>query len=512
VKRGLYFLACLAIASAAVAAVRVTAAPAGDYLSVAAIPLTKGVNSGTLSPGEERWYTFTRAALEDAALGGRAFTLVHTPGGDEAAAQVNFRIFTGDQQAVWQPGGEAANMGEGGLVERDSDQSTVEHLWFGNLANGAVYYVKVFNRSPNPVAYHLYPGDAASSEFLQPAVTVPAMAQALVDPANAGAAQPPSAADMSTGADPGSPLALREGINSGTLAPGQARWYTFKRASLEGGMQFAALTLKHVPGEGNVANYVNFEIFTGDQRALWARGDEDEMTNMGAGGYVSRDRDPNTGERLWVGNLINGATYYVKVLNSSKVPIDYRLYTQDVIDSEFGEKGNEAPPWPSLSSPLPSTPARQAAGEPTPGVTGGADPGSALTLQGGINSGSLQPGQEQWYLFKRSNRDGVVLQYAALTLKHVPGEGNVANYVNFEIFSGDQRALWARGDKDKMTNMGAGQFVSRDRDPNTGERLWSGNLINGADYYVRVFNHSQEPIEYRLYPQDIIDSEFERTN
>jgi hypothetical protein len=509
VKRGLYFLACLVIASAAIAAVRVAAAPAGNSVSVVAIPLTKEVNSGTLAPGEERWYTFSRADLDDTALGGRAFTLVHTPGDGQTADRVNFRIFTGDQQAVWQPGGEAANMGEGGRVERDNDQNTVEHLWFGNLVNGAVYYVKVFNHSPGPVAYHLYPGNAASSEFLQPAaVASPAMSQALVGPTSADTKQPPSAADMLTGADPGSPLALHEGTNSGELAPGQARWYTLKRASLDGEMQFAALTLKHVPGEGNVANYVNFEIFTGDQRALWERGDEDKMTNMGAGGYVSRDRDPNTGERLWVGNLINGATYYVKILNHSKVPIDYRLYTRDIIDSEFGEKGYEAPVW---SSPLRPASADRAARESTPGVIDGPNPGSAITLHGGINSGSLEPGQERWYLFKRSNRDKVMLQHAALTLKHVPGEGNVANYVNFEIFTGDQRALWERGDEDEMTNMGAGQFVSRDHDSNTGERLWAGNLINGADYYVRVFNHSKEPIEYRLYPLDVIDSQFERT-
>jgi hypothetical protein len=58
-----------------------------------------------------------------------------------------------------------------------------------------------------------------------------------------------------------------------------------------------------------------------------------------------------------------------------------------------------------------------------------------------------------------------------------------------------------------MVPMGQGQWVERDKDPLTGERLWSGNVVDGDTYYVRVFNHSDQVIDYYLITNDVINTE-----
>jgi hypothetical protein len=529
-KRSVSLFALMLAVFVALGAVRVTAAPPFDYAIPAAMPLKQGANIGTLPPGAERWYIFTRAELDNEAFGGRAFSLIHSSSGEDVADDVNFQVFGGDPRPFLQQRdiGMIVNMGEGGLIPASSDPSTA-HLWFGNLVGGTTYYIRVFNASKAPVDYRLYTDDVTRDEFEQVAAA----------PAESAAVP----LIVTGGANPAAALTIQEGVNAGRLAPGQIRWYTLKRAKLDGQLlEHAALTLKNVPGDGNVTNYVNFQIYTGDQYQLWARGDEGEMKNMGAGGYVERDGDHNTGEHLWSGELVNGATYYIKVSNASGAPIEYRLYTDDVINSEWGTpveilpsperrqpgKALASAAWerPTLASPaakpraIPALPdtasplARFARGEASllaPMTLPGSNPGSPLFLYNGANAGKLAPSECRWYTYSRANLDGKLLQRVNLTLKTVPGDGNVSNYVNFQIYTGDQRHLWARGDEDKMTNMGAGGYVERDGDRNTGERLWSGYLVNGATYYIKVSNASKVPVEYRLYTQDIIDSEWNAT-
>ncbi len=58
-------------------------------------------------------------------------------------------------------------------------------------------------------------------------------------------------------------------------------------------------------------------------------------------------------------------------------------------------------------------------------------------------------------------------------------------------------------------NTGAGAIVSRDGDPVTGERLWSGQLVNGEAYLVRIFNGSDVPIDFWLFPGDVERAQLE---
>ena len=71
---------------------------------------------------------------------------------------------------------------------------------------------------------------------------------------------------------------------------------------------------------------------------MWEHGDTDQLRNVGAGSIVSRDGDPNTGELLWSGWLVDGESYYVRLRNDADVPINYWLFTDDVIHPELDER------------------------------------------------------------------------------------------------------------------------------------------------------------------------------
>jgi len=101
--------------------------------------------------------------------------------------------------------------------------------------------------------------------------------------------------------------------------------------------QQLTLTLFFTPGDGNRIQRVNFDIFPAGQLHIWQRGDVDQLRSVGAGSVVSRDGDPYTGELLWSGWLADGETYFVRLRNDEEVPIDYWLYTADVIRPELGE-------------------------------------------------------------------------------------------------------------------------------------------------------------------------------
>jgi len=150
----------------------------------------------------------------------------------------------------------------------------------------------------------------------------------------------------------------------------------------------------------------------------------------------------------------------------------------------------EASPAPSLSSLYPNV-----------------YPTAPLALHDGANVGRLAPGGEHWYSFIHDDYDKEWYDYMALTLFSTPADGNSSHHINFQIFTGSQLHIWQRGTPQDMRPMGAGQWVSRDKDPMTGERLWAGHVVDGDLYYVRVFNHTDHVIDYYLITGDIINTE-----
>ncbi|NJN94567.1 MAG: hypothetical protein HC875_10955 [Anaerolineales bacterium] len=88
-----------------------------------------------------------------------------------------------------------------------------------------------------------------------------------------------------------------------------------------------------------------------------------------------------------------------------------------------------------------------------------------------------------------------------------PSNGFIDSRVNFEIFPAGQYHIWSRGDADYMEHLGLGQWVSRDEDNHTGERLWQGSLVDGDRYLIKVKNSSPEVVDYYLFPDDVENAE-----
>jgi hypothetical protein len=383
---------------------------------------------------------------------------------------------------------------------------------------------------------------------------------------------------------------LNYGLNIGSLAAGEAYWYVFN-GSEPGTQPDQTLTLHMVcrPNEFDVTPYVNFQLFTFDEADRWLRGDGDVSPATGV--FTTTDFDQATAERLWSGTMAPGETYYVRVFNNSRQPVDYHL-------TALGQpraSSSQARPSSAKSSVQPSPASVRASssgGSPAPGATtddtewlliaaavknmstqeaaawlkmadqagwlprsnGTASPGysvstaalyegssaepaaqpslssggkatpaapapspselypniypaAPLALRDGANVGKLAPGGEHWYSFIHDSHDSDWYHYMALTLFSTPTDGNNSHDINFQIFTGDELHIWQRGTPQDMRVMGDGQWVSRDKDPVTGERVWAGKVVEGDLYYVRVFNHTDRVIDYYLITQDILNTE-----
>jgi hypothetical protein len=298
---------------------------------------------------------------------------------------------------------------------------------------------------------------------------------------------------------PNQPLLLLNN-NIGRLAPHAEHWYTFRQDDLDENLfEEMSLTMFQTPGEGNIANLVNFSLFTGDQYHIWERGTPNEMTNFGAGQLVSRDKDPDTGERLWRGLIIDGDRYYLKIKNDSEVWVDYYLMIGDIINTELGGAPNIRRIGQSL---LPVDRIKEVV-LPTEVLLGDTI-ASPLPVEVGRNQGRLQGGEDVWFTFRFQNfeQEEMELRRYTMYLKHSPGLGHVANHVNLELYTFPQLELWLRGDGDLITPMGVGSREEYDPETNTQEFTWEGKLVSDTTYFLRIRNDSAMDIFYDLDIQE----------
>jgi hypothetical protein len=72
--------------------------------------------------------------------------------------------------------------------------------------------------------------------------------------------------------------------------------------------------------------------------------------------------------------------------------------------------------------------------------------------------------------------------------------------------------LFYFGDTSRMANIGAGQIVTRDNNPETGELFWTGWLPGQQNFYVQLLNGSDGAIDYWLFPQNVTGYNLGETN
>lgn len=301
---------------------------------------------------------------------------------------------------------------------------------------------------------------------------------------------------------PNNPLQLDiHGVNSGRLAPYGEHWYSLSRDDLDKDLiEDMAMTMFFTPRQGYLADRVNFEIFPASQYHIWARGDADYMEHFGAGMWVSRDEDPNTGERLWSGSLVDGDRYLVKVKNGTPDVVDYYLFPGDVENAELGNptlhQGD------GIAGRVPYAPAPPT--RPGPPPPPGAGPPEAISLEFGLNKGTLAAGQEIWYRFyyRDPHNDDTAGHDFLFYLTNTPLDDVRARHADFAIYPGNQLHIWTRGTVDKLDPLGtSAPSPNQTENEKSLQVLWSGQLMAEHVYYVKVYNHDIGPLEYELEVQ-----------
>lgn len=435
----------------------VAAAPGAGSSPQLAHPLGSGLNVGTLAPGETFWYVLDRE------LGNQparlvVLNLIYRPGEHDVAPYVNFQILAADQVDRWLQGYADAYLGMGVFTTTDFDQSSSERLWSGSLLKDQIYYVRLFNNSSQPVEFHLMalsqpltvPVVERQARVLEPDTGAAAMANVVVEPA---------ASQVRVG-EAASPSILRPGATQE-----ETRW------------RLVTAVIKSLPAEEAVA------WLTMASQVGWLPGEQGSAQTA----MPAAQAAPAAAELPSV---------------SAQVP-DAKAAEADASSQILAEHTA-----PEVSAP--QAPAKAPEAKPVdlhelyPDVY----PTTPLVLRNGPNVGRLAPGGEHWYTFvSHEDQDKQMIAKLALTMFTTPTDGNTSHLINFQIYPGNQLHIWQRGTPQDMVPVGQGEWVSRDNDPVTGERLWSGTVVNGDRYYVRVVNGSQQVIDYYLITNDVINTE-----
>ena len=134
----------------------------------APVELEVGINKGQLKPGEDRWYSFSRADYVNADRSiETAFTVIFTPNDGNRAYKVNVKFFEGNQLRDWAPDNRFGinGFGQATVVNRDSNVLTGELLWKGHVYANDVYYMQVANGTDVVIDYHVYPNDVINTNL-----------------------------------------------------------------------------------------------------------------------------------------------------------------------------------------------------------------------------------------------------------------------------------------------------------------------------------------------------------
>jgi hypothetical protein len=459
-----------------------------------AITLVPGENSGILGPNQPRWYRFIPQIQNPTLNLEQSLTLIFSPIHPHITPHIALQIFETAQIIRQDDLDQLTGFGQGQLADRDGDPATGELYWQGDLSPEKVYYVQLRNDSDSPIDYTIFieaidtgmtTGETEAADLAEPGD-----AAKLKDLAASDGAAPPDVTPADDrvalpemGREPGVALSLSPGAQRGQLNPGTSHWYTFSSVDLtQRARQFQDLNfnLFFTPDDGNRRHQVNFQLFSVSEVEAWQRGERARPNNFGAGMLVSRDGDPNTGERIWRGVILKDTTYFLAIESNADVAIDYWLFDQDIPNPELGSQ--------PASNPV-----------PTPGVA----PQTATPLNLDRNRGKLEPGQESWYSFSIADNDADYFEEAALTMVMTPADNNRIQQVTFEIFTVDSVRNWSPDNRDGFSNVGAGSVVYRDENPWTGERFWSGWVVDNDLYYVRIVNGAATPIDYWLFVGDV---------
>jgi hypothetical protein len=322
-------IAATAVAAFALSFLAVTPAMAVEepgYGPYSALSPSAGWTS--LAPGESRWYTFHYDYDQMTDIATEATVELQSQYEDT----INFEIWTprtvqhwinDDDTDTWNPVGAGTKLSE--QTGDDVDDNTL--VWTSEGSVSETYYVIVTN-ARDTVSF---PGLAL------PAATLTTETPQIVadDTVMALAAAAPSA-DLAVGTGYGPFTALAIGDDTGVLAAGESRWYSFEYA-------YTNSDDSDVPADvtvfvkGNTEDALSFEVWNPQTVQHWINADDSNDWNaVGAGSKLSNDIafdnneqesliNPYKNELIWVGSSRASDTYYVVVTNDTDQSQSYLL-------------------------------------------------------------------------------------------------------------------------------------------------------------------------------------------
>lgn len=408
--------------------------------------LNQGLNVDHLGPGQAQWYVYDRQKLSET----QTWVSLALRYESEALIEgepVNFQIFAQTPNETWfETPDDPHLVGTGTRSPLKTDnQNLVETFWSGQI-DEAVYYVRVFNQSPFDLDYTL----EAKEE--QPAVSG-------AIPAAIGAA-----------------VGETESLNARQLA-----WTLTAQAVENMSADEAALWMQQ-------AQAVGWLVTEGTATEATPRPDEanpQTLWRLTAQAIAGQDAE-TAGQWLIQADALGWLSIPLGN-DQSLLPID-----------TAGQNGAEA-----VEAAVPAPPPVEERYSPI-----NIYPNNPLEFNvHDLNSGRLPPYGEHWYSLKVANLDEHLIEDLKLTLFFTPRKGYISDRINFEIFPAGQYHIWQRGDADYMEHLGLGMWTSRDEDPDTGERIWNGSLVDNDRYFIKVKNGTPDEIDYYLFPDDVENAE-----
>jgi hypothetical protein len=415
--------------------------------------LSKGINVDHLNPGEEDWYTYSQDNFNDSTFSWISLALRYESEALISPEQVNFEILVQKQSGSWFQKSDAPQEVLGAGLRsplKAANQSLVEAFWTGKVAEQERYYVRVFNNSPFGLDYAL---EAKAEQ--------PALSSAI-------------------------PASLNTAIgNPETLNRRQLAWTLTAMAVENMTADQATIWMKQAQAVGWIVTAETPAEIAPDPR------EADPQTLWSLTAEAIEGQDADTAAR-WLIQADSMGWLSIPLQDPLQTLRNPDAYTED---GSGGGDDDSPPPAQPIQPKEAYTPINIYPNNPL-----------ELDLKN-VNSGRLAPYGEHWYSLRRDDLDEDLIEDMALTMFFTPRTGYMSHRINFQLFPASQYHVWERGDADYMEHFGDGMWVSRDEDHHTGERLWSGSLVDGDRYLIKVKNGTPDVVDYYLFPGDIENAE-----
>ncbi len=411
--------------------------------------LAAGVNVDHLSPGEERWYIYHQDSPNAPNSAWVSLALRYNSEALLTPEQVNFQVMPQEQPIS------DKLLGQGSYSPLKSNgQNLTELFWNGQLVGQENYYVRVFNRSP----FNLDVTLEATSQ--QPAVV---------------GAIPASFNETAPARPMANPLEAR-----------QLRWTLTAQAVQKMNAEQATTWLQNAQSVGWLVTQeteTTPKAITADPNMLW---------NLVAQAIAGQDA-AQSAQWLIQADALGWLTMSAVPQRAKDLASKSSNITDGTVDT---------PNASTLPVPPPVTP------QPSTRVPVSIYPNQPLEFNfNQVNKNRLSPYSEHWYSLALADLSNQTIKNLKLTMFSTPSDGFIDSRVNFEIFPANQYQIWSRGTPNDMSSFGVGLWVSRDKDTHTGERLWSGSVVNGDRYFIKIKNDSPVVIDYYLFAGDIQNTE-----